>query len=245
MEREIKKKMVILKNRLPFDVQVKKYIDEIEQVDWVYSNLRLDGSSLSREMVNGMVKGDMVLQGRIADHILAQRLEDVREYLYRQLSLHRGIEMSLLLDTARILGDSKDKCTSNSEEFMRKSTPQLIEYDYTPPLPMEIGGRLEKLMLFAGHKKSFANPFNDAAYIHNELLAIWPFKQNNEFIARAICQYRLMLEGFPVSPTDISESEYHQIMVRYFKTHNNQELASILTKETYKRLELMIQLTAF
>lgn len=49
MIREIRKKLVVLSNRSPFPRAVQDYIDHMEKLDWVYMNLRLDGSPLSRE----------------------------------------------------------------------------------------------------------------------------------------------------------------------------------------------------
>lgn len=51
MLREIKKKMVILQNRTPFNREVKEYFAGIEEEDWIYNNMKAEGSSLSKGQV--------------------------------------------------------------------------------------------------------------------------------------------------------------------------------------------------
>ena len=50
MIREIRKKIIVLGNRLPFAQHTKDYIDHLERIDWIYMNLALDGSPLTRQI---------------------------------------------------------------------------------------------------------------------------------------------------------------------------------------------------
>ena len=74
MIREIRKKLVVLSNRSPFPQAVKDYIDHLEKLDWIYMNLRLDGSPLSRDDAEKILGGEPVMSGRIMDHVLVENL---------------------------------------------------------------------------------------------------------------------------------------------------------------------------
>ncbi|MEG1583908.1 MAG: hypothetical protein RR361_02500, partial [Anaerovorax sp.] len=60
MFREIKKKIIILENRKPYTREILAYMEEFNMVDWIHSSLKLDGSSLSREAVSKILKGELI-----------------------------------------------------------------------------------------------------------------------------------------------------------------------------------------
>ncbi|MBQ1228467.1 MAG: hypothetical protein IIX87_01180, partial [Firmicutes bacterium] len=82
MIREIRKKIIVLGNRLPFAQHTKDYIDHLERMDWIYMNLVLDGSPLTRENVEGILQGEMVLTAGIMDHVLIERLDRLQAMIY-------------------------------------------------------------------------------------------------------------------------------------------------------------------
>ena len=53
MIRDIRKKMVILSGRLPFSPEVKALAEQKERKDWVFRNLRLNGSHYGRKAYKG------------------------------------------------------------------------------------------------------------------------------------------------------------------------------------------------
>ena len=237
MIREIRKKLVVLSNRSPFPAAVKEYIDHLEKLDWIYMNLRLDGSPLSRGETENILGGEMVINGRIMDHVLVERLGELRRELYDLVQ--RGLDVSPEL--IRIIAA---KTGADSTEF-RKTTPQLVEYDYTPVLPAEIPGAMSDFLAFAGRRDEFENPFEKAASLHNHMLAIYPFKEGNQIAARAMMEYYLLSEGFPMAYLDMSESEYNGAFCDYCRSGSSKPLADLLTKAVLDRLELMIQLTGY
>ena len=237
MIREIRKKLIVLSNRSPFPAAVKEYIDHLEKLDWIYMNLRLDGSPLSREEVEKILGGEMVINGRIMDHVLVERLGELRRELYDLMQRRLDIGPELIRNIAAKTG-------VDTTEF-RKTTPQLVEYEYTPVLPAEIPGTMSEFLAFAGHRDEFENPFEKAAGLHNRLLAIYPFKEGNQIAARALMEYYLLREGFPMAYLDMSESEYNGAFCDYCRSGSSKSLADLLTKAVLDRLELMIQLTGY
>ena len=237
MIREIRKKLVVLSNRSPFPQAVKDYIDHLEKLDWIYMNLRLDGSPLSRDDAEKILGGEPVMSGRIMDHVLVENLNELRGELYDLAQ--RGLEVGPEL--VRIIAAKAD---ADVTEF-RKSTPQLVEYGYTPVLPAEIPGAMNEFLAFAGRRDEFENPFEKAAGLHNRLLAIYPFKEGNQVAARALMEYYLLYSGLPMAYVDLSESQYNSTFSDYCRSGSSKPLADLLTKAVLDRLELMIQLTRY
>ena len=237
MIREIRKKLVVLSNRSPFPPAVKEYINHLEGLDWVYMNLRLDGSPLSRDEAEKIMSGETVMSGRIMDHVFIERLDGLRNELY-DLSKR---ELDVTADIVRLIAS---RAVADYHEF-RKTTPQLGEYGYTPLLPSEIPSAMRDYLAFAAHTAEFENSFEKAAELHDRFLAISPFIEGNHVTARALMEYYLMRSGFPMAYLDISESEYNGMFADFCRTKNSKPLAEILTKAVLDRLELMIQLTGY
>ncbi len=237
MIREIRKKMVVLSNRSPFPAAVREYIDHLERLDWIHMNLKLDGSPLSRSETEKIMGGEMVMNGRIMDHVLIERLDCLRNELYDLLQRDIDVSKEFFRFTAPILGAGWD-------EF-RKTIPTLVEYGYTPLLPAEIPAAMGDFLTFARREEEFENPFEKAARLHNSFLAIYPYKEGNQIMARALMEYYLLRRGFPMVPVDVAEGRYNGMLAEFCRTKNSEPLAELLTKAVYDRLELMIQLTGY
>ena len=239
MIREIRKKMVILGNRSPFAQHTKDYINHLERVDWIFTNLKLDGSPLTRDGVEKILDGEVVLNARIMDHVLIEKLDNLRSRIYSEES--RGSALNQALASVFV----REMSSGEAAADLRKSTPTLQEFSYTPVLPPYIDERLNNLLSVIGRKGEFDNPFEKAALLHNEFLAIWPYRENNEVVARALMEFYLVNHGFPMVPLEMSESEYKSCFVDYTRTGNGRPLADYLTRAVRDRLELLIQMTAY
>lgn len=66
--REIKKKKLILENRLPYSREITQMIGEMNLLDWIYTSLRLDGSQLSREAVGLLLEGEIAMEATLEEH---------------------------------------------------------------------------------------------------------------------------------------------------------------------------------
>jgi len=240
MIREIRKKMVILGNRVPFAQHTRDYIDYLERVDWIYMNLRMDGSPLSRDDVESILNGEVILSGRIMDHVLIERLDRLQAMIYAAAGADESISNIL---AARLAFEFCDGDIETAQ--LRKSTPTLQQFSYTPVLPICILPKLTQLLADADWQGEFDNPFLKAARLHNGFMEIWPYKENNEVLARALMEYYLIKQGFPMVPLEMTETEYNSQLVGYFKTGDCTFLADSLARAVRDRLELMIQLTAY
>ena len=237
MIREIRKKLLVLSNRSPFPQTVKDYIDHLEKLDWIYMNLKLDGSPLTRDECEKILIGEPVMNGSIMDHVMVQKLDELRSQLY-DLS-DRGIDVGPEL--IRIIAA---EAGGESSEF-RKSTPQIVEYGYTPVLPSEIPSAIKRFAVYSNETDEFENPFEKAAGIHNRYLAIYPYKDGNQITARALMEYYLLLKGLPMAYIGDSEMEYNSMFAEFCRTGESKPLAEHLEKAVLDRLELMIQLTGY
>ncbi|MCI8608865.1 MAG: hypothetical protein HFE73_04400 [Firmicutes bacterium] len=235
MLREIKKKMVILRNRAPFSPEVKAYLRQLENREWVYMNLRLFGSGLSRENIDTVLEGGYILGATVDEHLLIERMGTLREYIYHLTDMGTTVSMNVLQDMHRIITESKDQ--------FRKTNPILLEYDHNPMMPADIPKAMESLIRFAVREELGENPFTKAARLHNRLLEIYPYKEGNQLLARALMYYYLIGYGYPMAPLSMSEQTYNEAIMTYLKKGDSEALSNALAEGVLHRLTLMMQLT--
>ncbi len=241
MLREIRKKMIILKNRMPFDPDIKNYFVHVGKMDWLYENMYLEGSYLAREQVEEIASGNVLMNFTLDEHVMIQNLETLLDKLYGFADMKRSLGTHLLEDMYSILYSSK-------ESPYRKRNIICYQWDYTPPHPAEIGECMTDLnQLFAkamearGESEEF---FEYAERIHNSIIAVEPFKKGNTIIARAAMIYYLMAKGYPVAVPQMKEDEYNRMVAGALKTGDLQGFNHCIKKEILDRMMLMIQLTA-
>jgi Fic family protein len=236
MIREIKKKMIILRNRAPFSPEIKSYLNQLEAREWVYMNLTLEGSGLVKENIDTVLDGGYILQASVEEHLLIERLGSLRGYLYRLTDMEAALSRNILSDIHGIL-------TGNRGEAFRKTNPVLLEYGYNPMLPAEIPAAVDQLLAYGRHNEQGENVFLKAARIHNRLVEIYPYKEGSPMLARAVMYYYLLEQGYPMAAIAMSEQEYNHALTRYLKDGDCKVLEQSLTEAVLGRLELMIQLT--
>lgn len=238
MLREIRKKLVILHNRRPFPPEVRSYLSDLEKREWLQMNLRLCGSSLAAEDIDGILEGDCVLTATIEDHLMLSRLAELRQYIYRLTDMEADLSLRVIREMHGIL-------TGSQHADFRKGSPVLLEYGYNPMLPADIPAEMARLVDFARKKEEGENPFLKAARLHNRLIEIYPYAEGNSYLARAVMYYMAVRGGYPMAAIGLSEREYNEEIAAYLSGGGSEALAEALTRAVRDRLELMIQLTGY
>ncbi|MDD6880051.1 MAG: Fic family protein [Firmicutes bacterium] len=251
MLREIKKKMIILNNRMPFSPEIKNYFSYVQKVDWIYMNMQLEGSSVTRDQIEDYINGNGCIGLTIGDNLLVQNLGELLNKLFELYDLRQKLNLDFLDSVYYVLCKGGSNRSEGYEygQYRRRSLV-IYEWDYTPPSPGEIAERMRNLALIfddaMAADASREECFEYAEKIHNGILSICPFPDKNALVARAAVAYYLLIKGYPVVVPSIKEQHYNEIVSKALKTGNSgnlQGLNEVLKKEILDRMKLMIQLT--
>lgn len=238
MLREIRKKLVILQNRRPFAPEVRSYLNDLENREWLSMNFRMSGSVLTPADVDAILEGECILHATVADHMMMQRLAELRNYIYRMADMRSDLSLQMIRDMHGIL-------TGDAGADFRKGNPVLLEYGYNPMIPSDIPEAMKELADFAGKSETGENPFLKAARVHNRIIEIYPYTEESPALARAVMYYMIVRSGCPMAALDLSEQEYNAQIITYLSGGSSGKLAESLTGAVYSRLELMMQLTGY
>lgn len=236
MFREIKKKKLILDNRKPYAKETAEYIDEMNQVDWIYTCMRLDGSSAGKASVQRIAKGEFLVDVSINDHSMVGSYQDAIKLAYDMADMGIELNEKYLFRFYQILDNPA------SLEY-RRTNPVLVMLDYVPPHPSEIDEQMDILFHWLNTNDFESNPILRAAYLHNKLVEIFPYETHSEAVARMAMYYELIRSGFPPVLLNLSESEYYSAIRSYLKKEEIQPLYEPLERGVYNKLEIMMQLT--
>ena len=237
MFREIKKKKLILENRKPYTRETAEYIEEINAVDWIFSSMRLDGSSIAKSGVQRIVKGDFLVDVSINDHAAVGDYQEAIKLAFDMADMGIELNEKYLYRIYEIL--------ANPEKLeYRRTNPILVMMDYIPPHPSEIEEQMEILFQWLNANDFENNPILKAAYFHNKLVEIYPFETHSEAVARMAMYYELIRNGYPPVLLNLNEQEYYDAIRSYLKKEEIQPLYEPLERGVYNKLEVIMQLTA-
>ena len=237
MFREINKKKLILENRKPYTRETAEYIEEINLADWIYTSMKLDGSSISKPSVQRILKGDFLVDVSVSDHAAVGDYQEAIKLAFDMADMEIELNEKYLFRFYEIL--------ANPEKVeYRRTNPVLIMLDYVPPHPSEIEEQMEILFQWIATNDFDGNPILRAAFFHNKLVEIYPFESCSEAIARMAMYYELIRNGYPPVLLNISEQEYYSAIRSYLKKDQIQPIYEPLERGVFNKLEIMMQLTA-
>ena len=123
------------------------------------------------------------------------------------------------------------------------------ELDYTPPLPADIPQEMEKLaaeLIKAAQVKAVSHDlFRYAAFIHNKIVEIYPYGEDDKLLARCATTYYIMTKDLPAVALSLSEQKYNSMISDHIKRGDLSDMAEAWQSEVLKRLQLMVQLTRY
>ena len=237
MFREIKKKHIILENRKPYPQEIRNHINELNMTDWIYSSMRLDGSTLSKSQVEKMLKGELIHDAPLSEHSLIDRYARLFKTFNNMLEMSASLNIKVILTFARELAE-------NHKMDYRRKNPVLASLGHTPPHPVEIEEQMELLMNWFHADDGETNPIRKAAGLHHRIIEIYPFDSFSEAVARASMYYFLMEKGYPAFELDLSEREYNIALVEYLKRENTEPFYRAVEHSLLRKMEILMQLTA-
>lgn len=229
--------MVILHNRSPFRQEVKDRLELLERREWILMYLRLSGSRLTEVEIDTMLQGGFVLHAAVEDCLLLERVQQLRDYIYRLTDMGASLSSQILRDMHAVL-------SGGSREDFRRGGIMMEKYgEYSQMIGTDIPEAVNAVVCFAGKRSEGENPLEKAALIHNRLLEIYPFTEHNEMVALAAMYYVLAQAGYPLAALEVSEDDYVKQFLHYRKNRDSRMLAEALGRTVLDRMDFMMQLT--
>lgn len=207
MYQELLKQKIDLSLRRPFKNETNLKIKRINELDYIYGGLTLDGTDLSRQEVEGMMEGVIPGTASLKECVFIKNYLNALELIRNSLSMKNSLDTRLLLKLHGAL--------TGSGSGFRRSTPTVVDFRHVPPHHSEIEERLGKL--FQAAYKTGANEIRSAARIHCGIMDIYPFERYSEAMARMAMNYYLEERGFYPVALGYNRREYIKTVTECLK----------------------------
>ncbi len=242
MLRTIKKRIIMLGNRMPFAPEKQKYFEDVERLEWIYNNLVLEGCSLTKPQIHDVMDGIMPQSIAIEEPIMVEALRSIFDEMY--FLAEKGIKPCV-----EMLGYYNHLITGMDKDAeYRKTTEMVHHWDCVAIHPAEIPQKIEELEALFGESVTIdamtESCFEMAEKIHDKVIEIMPYGEKDGLLARVMTTYFLMEKGYPAVAPDMKEQDYNNAVTKMLKTGELQGLGELYKKGILAHLELMIQLTA-
>jgi len=239
MYRDIRKKKLILESRRPYEAELNAEIREIDLIDMIYSNFRLSGIRLEKEQIKAIMHGNVIREATIEEHTIVNNYVELYYTMNDMLEMGSGLNMKTLMAFYSCICDS-------TEDGYRKTNPIVHEFSYNPPHFKEIEEQMQNLMSITARedRDDMENELMKAVRFHNRLIAIYPFENHNEELARICLWFYMKSKGYPVFFINLSEQEYNTAIAGYIKTGDFTLMYNGMERSLYNKMEHLYILTS-
>lgn len=198
-------------------------------IDFVCSNVILDGSNLSRLEIQNAIEGDLPVTSTLGENQMIENYVDVFDYFKKSLSMNY-LDEHVFLKLYHLL--------TKEYPSYRNRNRVVAKFGYMPPNSTRVSKLLAKLFnaYFRHASDKTDNKLLTAAYLHAEIIKISPFNAANDSIARVAMYYFLMQTGFPPPLLECSDKEYIDSMHTYIHYGKINDFYAILENAMYEKL---------
>lgn len=232
MYQELIKQKVDLGLRKPFKGKTAARIKRLNELDYIYGAMSLDGIEYSRREIEGMMEGEMPSTASLKECVFVKNYLNTLEMMRDCLNLRCGLDKRLLTKFHGTL-------TGDSPGF-RKSTPAVTDFKHVPPHHSEVEERLNHLLQDA--YKNCSNEIRSASRLHCGILELHPFEKYSEVMARLAMNYFLEEKGFLPVALGYNRREYVMTMIECLKDKDDALFFWGLERAEYNKQVQVLQI---
>ncbi|MDR1028101.1 MAG: Fic family protein [Clostridiales Family XIII bacterium] len=232
---ETEKKRARLNEGKPLLQRTKDYADRLALFDLAYTTLKLDGSKLTAEGVNHIMEGRIVSGVSVGEHIEIDRHRLLLRAFSDMLHMDTALDRKELSRLYGIL-------TDNPEPAFRTEDPVLHHLGYAPPPYADVPDRLDQLFRNLFLRDYGGDCVRRAAELHAGVIAVYPFAERTEALARIALQYELLRGGFPVISFGLSEQDYNRMVSEGIRSGVHDALYEHVLSCVDRKLDLLLSL---
>lgn len=232
MYKELVKLKIDLGLRKPFRRETSRTLKRLNEMDYIYGSMELDGAELSKKEVEGIMAGDIPREASLKDCVFIKNYMNTLELMRDCLTLKCSLDKTLLLKFYSSL--------MGKDSGFRKSEPFVREWKYVPPYHEDIESGIEKL--FREAYRIGANEMRRAAAIHCGILRLYPFEEYSGAMARLAMNYYLEEKGFLPVALGYNREEYRKTMTECLKDNDDAIFFWGLERAEYNKMVQVLQI---
>lgn len=228
----IDRKKMELDSFNPLTEEEKELLIEEFAAEYIYNSNAMEGNTLTLYETNMVLRGRMIGQKPLKDHIAAvghkAAFDYVQELTKNQVPLSESVIKQI---HSLVLTDRKEECGVYRKKFVR-STGAREE----PALPYRIPSEMEKLL--AAYQSSTEHILSRLARLHIGFDGIRPFARGNGRTGRLLVNLELMKAGYPPINIKYADREvYYDAFDAYYEAYDPGAMEKLFAGYVNERLD--------
>ncbi len=230
----LKEKLLAFRNMGPLSPELDAYLKAQNELDWMFSAMRVSGSVLSRDDIAAVLDGEVVTKATIGDYQDLNAFRSAIRWAYDALDMQTDIDL-------RFITGFNDRLRGEEVPF-RKTNPVLHTFGINPIFPSDIRDELVRMTRALSDGTCGETPSEQAAFIVTETIRIYPYAEGSEKLALCLAYYHLLRAGIPPVSLGASEQEFNTAVAEAFASGDRSHLVRIFDRSIYNKLDAVLTL---
>ncbi len=198
--------------------------DEIDAVNFVYTTLSTEGIPITRQDAELAYRFSLKNAKNLRDENLRVALDMIKGLRFVKESkagISEGFILSLHKTIMAEYGEKRPGCFRKKQAYVYlKSYERTEEIGFRPPVPPEIGKKLNALTTWYNQNFGRLNALELAALLHLRFYKIHPFEDGNKRVSRLLLNKALFDCGYPILNISKNPQKYFDALVESVEGNN-------------------------
>ncbi len=233
---ELKAELDAIMNR---DVKLKRNVTAVAKLRWIQTSYALgDADARGKTLIDlkdvqKVIKEEYVESLSISDHLMIKNYADMVRFVYNVLPLKDKADAALI-EKLNVILCRNGMLEEQAVEY-RKTSPVIKEFSLVPTYYQSVRESISEMLRHYYVTYVEKDAVFRACYLHNELIKIYPFVENNEATARALLNFELVAAGFLPMSFTMEKGEYCACAAQDINGRGSEAFLNIIVRELAKQ----------
>lgn len=229
MQKNLSRMRIELTSMLKNNRLLRSAVREVNRIDMVRAALIVRNQAHDRVPVEKILEGELPQEVSVKDYVFISNFSDLVRISFSNMEMGNSLDKHLLIQGYRILSE-------NENGYFRKTNPVVYSFNHVPPHAVDVEARLDDCIRKVYSRDAGDNVVLKAMYIHNKIIDIWPFDDNNAELAIFALNYFLMENGLAPISMSLDRQDYLNMVTDCLKGVRQEALYDYLCEEVDEKM---------
>ncbi len=209
-------------------------VREVNRADMVRAALIMRSEAHEKVPVERILEGELPKEVPVKEYVFIENFSNLVRVGLSSMEMGNSLDKHMLVTGYRILSE-------NENGYFRKSNPVVYAFNHVPPHAVDAEAKLEDSLRRVYSRDAGDNAILKAMYIHNKIIDIWPFDDNNGELAIFALNYFLMENGLAPISLSLKRQEYLSMVADCLKGVHQEDMYDYLCVAVREKMEATLE----
>lgn len=234
MQKNLSRMRIELTSMLKNNRLLRSAVREVNRIDMVKAALIIRNQAHDRVPVEKILEGELPQEVSVKDYVFIESFNNLVRVGFSNMEMGNSLDKHILVQGCRILSD-------NENAYFRKSNPVVYSFNHVPPHAVDVEEKLADSLRRVYSRNAGDNVILKAMFIHNKIIDIWPFEDNNGELAIFALNYFLMENGLAPISLSLDRQEYLNMVTDCLKGVRQEAFYEYLCQAVEEKMKATIE----